>query len=159
MLWISLACLIPFTVIQHSDLCLCSQKVLEETSFARLLYFFIAAAEQPLGSCCSASYLSSVDLGRAKDYGSNEILVPYGLKQSTVCLCGCLRMRKLSPKANLFHHFHSDRISHFVDVLQGLSLQSMCRLGCAARHSAVCTVTVVNCCQEIPEDGLQKQSS
>lgn len=49
MLWISLACLIPFTVIQHSDLCLCRQKVLEETSFARLLYFFIAAAHNLWG--------------------------------------------------------------------------------------------------------------
>lgn len=55
-LWVLLARFVPFTVIQHSDLCLCSQKVLDETSFARLLYFFTAAAEQPPGSCCSASH-------------------------------------------------------------------------------------------------------
>lgn len=112
-----------------------------------------------LGVAVLHHILSSVDLGRAKDYGSNEILVPHALKQSTVCGCGCLRMRKLSPKTNLFHHFHSVRISHSVAVLRGLSLQSMCRSGCAAGHSAVCTVMCVNCCQEIPEDGLPKQSS
>lgn len=43
-LCILLASFTPFTVIQHSDLGLCSQKVLDETSFACLLYFFITGA-------------------------------------------------------------------------------------------------------------------